>query len=50
MDGTIDEVAVYSRALTEEEILSDMQNGVIFSVSPQAKLATTWGSLKRQPF
>jgi hypothetical protein len=50
MGGIIDEVAVYERALTEEEILSDMQNGVIFSVSPKGKLTTMWGSLKRSAF
>ena len=43
----VDEVAIYSRALTEDEIKSDMNNGVFFDVSPREKLATTWANLKR---
>ena len=45
-DGIIDEAAIYNRALTEEEINQDMNNGVIFAVSPAGKLTTMWGSLK----
>lgn len=45
--GLVDEVAIYSRALTEDEINSDMNNGVFFDVSPKGKLATTWAKLKR---
>ncbi|MDE0326841.1 MAG: hypothetical protein OXN27_23180 [Candidatus Poribacteria bacterium] len=43
----VDEVAIYDRALTVEEINQDMENGVYFAVSPKDKLATTWGKLKR---
>ena len=43
----IDEVAIYSRALSEDEIKSDMNNGVFFDVSPKGKLAITWANLKR---
>lgn len=44
---SVDEVAIYKRALSEDEIKSDMNNGVFFDVSPKGKLATTWGNLKR---
>lgn len=47
MVGYVDEVAIYNRALTAEEINQDMSNGVYFAVSPGGKLATTWGNLKR---
>ena len=46
MVGLVDEVAIYNRALTAEEINQDMENGVFFAVSPKDKLATTWGKLK----
>ena len=46
MVGLVDEVAIYNRALTIEEINQDMENGVFFAVSPGDKLATTWGKLK----
>ncbi len=47
MVGLVDEVAVYDRALIVDEINQDMENGVFFAVSPQDKLAVTWGKLKR---
>lgn len=46
MIGLVDEVAIYNRALTVDEINQDMENGVYFAVSPNDKLATTWGKLK----
>lgn len=46
MIGMVDEVAVYSRALSEDEINSDMNKGVFFDVSPGGKLATTWADIK----
>ncbi len=46
MVGLVDEVAIYNRALTLDEINQDMQNGVYFAVSPKQKLTTTWGRLK----
>ncbi|MCG9127798.1 LamG domain-containing protein [Candidatus Poribacteria bacterium] len=46
MVGMVDEVAVYSRALSEDEINSDMNNGVFFDVSPGGKLATIWADMK----
>ena len=45
--GKIDEVAIYDRALTLDEIKSDMENGVFFAVDPKEKLATKWANLKK---
>ena len=47
MIGKIDEVAIYDRALTLDEIKSDMENGVFFAVDPKEKLATKWSTLKK---
>ena len=46
-DGTIDEVALYNRALSETEIRTAMR-GPLFPVSPEDKVATTWGNIKRK--
>ena len=46
MQGLVDEVAIYNRALSVDEINQDMEKGVYFAVSPNDKLATTWGKLK----
>ena len=46
MIGLVDEVAIYNRALSVDEINQDMENGVFFAVDPKDKLATTWGKLK----
>lgn len=43
----VDEVAIYSRALSEDEINQDMNSGVFFAVDPGGKLATTWANLKK---
>ena len=48
-DGFIDEVAIWSRALSETEIRTAMR-GPLFSVSPKDKIATTWGNIKRDAF
>lgn len=45
-DGFIDEVAIWSRALSEDEIKTAMR-GPLFPISPKDKVATTWGQLKR---
>ena len=45
--GSIDEVAVWSRALSETEIRAVMR-GALFAVSPKDKVATTWGNIKRK--
>ncbi len=50
LSGTVclvDEVAIYNRALSEDEINQDMNNGVLFAVDPGGKLATTWANLKK---
>lgn len=46
--GLIDEVRVWNRALTEDEILDQMEKGhfELFPVDPRQKLATSWGQLK----
>ncbi len=44
--GVIDEVAMYDRPLSEDEIQQDME-GAILSVEASGKLATTWGNLKK---
>ena len=46
-DGIIDEVAIYNRVLTEEEIKQDMNKGILYAVSPAGRLATTWARIKR---
>ncbi len=47
--GSIDEVAIWSRALSETEIRAVMR-GALFAVSPKDKVATTWGNIKRKAF
>jgi hypothetical protein len=49
--GLIDEVAIFSVALTESDIVNIMDHGLeeatgIAAVSPADKLTTTWGQLK----
>ena len=44
-DGSIDEVGLWRRALTQSEIRQVM--GGALAVSPKNKVATTWGSIKR---
>lgn len=48
--GMIDEVRIWNRALTEDEVNDHKEKGhfEIFAVDPRQKLATTWGSLKGQ--
>ena len=47
--GSIDEVAIWSRALSEDEIRSAMR-GPLLAVSPKDKVTTTWGNIKRKTF
>lgn len=45
--GMIDDLAIYSRALSEEEILITMEEGhAIVAVRPLDKLATRWAHIK----
>ena len=48
--GLIDEVRIWNRALTEDEVIDQMNKGhlELFPVDPRQKLATTWGTLKTQ--
>lgn len=43
--GAIDEFAMYGRALTPAQIVSDME-GIVMAVNSKTGLATTWASLK----
>jgi len=45
--GVIDEVVVYKRALTEDEIQSVMEHGP-FSVAAAGKMAVVWGEIKKE--
>lgn len=45
--GSIDEVAIWNRALSETEIRAVMR-GALFAVSPKDKIAATWGNIKRK--
>ncbi len=49
-DALIDEVAIYSKALTEKEVQSSMELGVkgALAVEAEHKLALTWGQLKSE--
>ena len=48
-DAIIDEVVIYSKALTEEEVKASMELGVagVLAVEAKNKLAVTWGQLKQ---
>lgn len=43
--GAIDELGIFNKALTEEEI-KELMNKSKFAVEPTTKLATTWGHIK----
>ena len=45
--GMIDEAAVWSRALSADEIVQ-ASKGELLAVSPRDKVATTWASIKRR--
>ncbi|MFC1717689.1 LamG domain-containing protein [Candidatus Poribacteria bacterium] len=44
--GLMDELGIWNRALSEEEIKLTME-GIVMAVEPQSKLTTTWGDMKR---
>ena len=46
-NGAIDEVALWSRSLTQTEIRTVMK-GNMLAVSPKDKVATTWAGIKRR--
>jgi len=45
--GIIDEVAVYNRALSEDEVRQNYESKIFFSVDYQNKLAICWGDIKK---
>jgi hypothetical protein len=45
-NGVIDEVAVYKRALTQDEVRQTMESGVALSVELGRKMAASWGLIK----
>jgi hypothetical protein len=47
--GAIDEVRIWNRALSQDEVISQMNRGRegIISVQPQGELANTWGDIKK---
>ena len=47
-DAIIDEIVVYNKALTEEEVKASMKLGLpgVLAVKPTGKLAVMWGDLK----
>lgn len=48
--GLMDDLTVYKRALSQEDILIQMENGppLLMPVSPVGRLALTWGDLRQQ--
>jgi hypothetical protein len=44
--GTIDEVAIYRRALTADEVKRDMGGIIAVSVDPAGTVVTKWGTIK----
>ncbi len=46
-NGSIDEAAIWRRALSEDEVQAIMEEGFL-AVSAKGKAATTWGTLKRR--
>jgi hypothetical protein len=44
--GVFDEVRVYDRMLTEEEVIQNFESGIGLNVEPTQKLSTVWGALK----
>lgn len=45
-EGLIDEVGIYNRVLTDSEILRNFNSSQGLAVSPEEKLAVTWGEIK----
>ena len=46
LTGALDEIKMYNYALTQEELLHDMEEPVTLPVNAQDKLATVWARLK----
>ena len=45
VNGVLDEIKIYNYALTEDELMADMENPTS-DVLPQGKLTTTWARIK----
>ena len=48
LDGTLDELRILNVAISEEQIQTDMEDGIAFAVEVTGKLTTTWGRIKTQ--
>lgn len=48
LTGTVDEVRLYNRALTQAEIQKDMETFGKYAVSPSGKLSVCWGEVKQK--
>jgi len=46
-NGLIDEVQIWDRALTEDELKQSMQDMTKLAVNSRGKLTSTWGNIKR---
>jgi len=46
-DGIMDDVAIWNRGLTADEITELMTSDNLLAVEPDGKLTTTWGTLKQ---
>ena len=47
-EGVFDEVRIYDRALTEEEVIHNFKSGIGLNVEATEKLPTVWGALKKK--
>ncbi len=45
-DGTMDDVAIWNRGLSQAEVAEMMTVGIPLAVEPSGKLTTTWGAMK----
>ncbi len=45
-DGVVDEVRVYNRALTPDEVMQNYRSRSQLAVDPKSKLAVAWGEVK----
>ena len=45
--GVIDEVRIYNRPLTDEELIQNYESDVGLGVEPSDKLSTVWAALKK---
>ena len=45
-DGAVDEVRIYNRALTKDEVVNNYKSRIQLAVDPGGKLATTWARIR----